>query len=197
MSYQRLVLGLAACASGLVLWAGALAQPVPLPPEGTNPARPATPRAPAAPANEVVQTFPSNEGMQTAWKVHWGARRGNGLYIEDAWFKRGPNDDWMQVLGDTRLAEAFVPYHSGTPRFWDVSYNFPLCVVSREDAGPYGKLLYAPDQHGRGKNKDNSPAVLKPYVVQEIRDRGIAWKSAAGVRRGRTLVLWGTLEAAN
>jgi primary-amine oxidase len=196
MSQKRLILGMGACASGLLLWAGALAQPVPLP-QGTDPVSPAKPMATAAPAYEVVQTFPSNDVMQTAWKVHWGARRGNGLYIQDAWFKRGPKDDWMQVLGDCRLAEAFVPYHSGSPRFWDVSYNFPLCVVSREDAGPYGKLLFAPDLHTGGKKNKDNKGVLKPYVVQEVRDRGIAWKSYAGVRRGQTLVLWGALEAGN
>jgi primary-amine oxidase len=201
-----------AVTAGLVVLAGALAQQEPSPDRinrprqrPTTPAEtPSAPVVPAkpmalpkaapngAPANEIIQHFPTNDVMQTAWKVQWATQRGCGLYLKGAWFKRSPADDWMQVLGDARLAEAFVPYHSGSPRFWDVSYNFPLCVLSREDAGPFGKLLLATDQHG-GKNATG----LKPYVCQEIRDRGIAWKSSAGVRRGQTMVLWGVLEAAN
>jgi primary-amine oxidase len=182
MAYQRLGLGLAACGVGLVAMAAALAQPIPLPDRINKPMKP---RPAVRPANEVVQEFPSNDIMQTAWKVHWAQQSGIGLYIQDAWFKRGPNEDWMQVLGDVRLAEAFVPYHSGSPRFWDVSYNFPLCVATRDDAGLHGKLL--------GKTLKN----LGPTVVQELRDRGVTWKSVDGVRRGQTLVLWATLNAAN
>jgi primary-amine oxidase len=137
--------------------------------------------APAAALNEVVQEFPSNDVMRTAWKVHWATARGYGLYLQDAWFKRGPKEPWMQVLGDARLAEMFVPYASGTPRFWDISYNFALSPLTRDDAGPFGKLLGNP-----------------PNVVQEVRDRGIIWMDAVkGSRRGQRLVLWGSLHAAN
>src|SRR5262249_40517030 len=56
--------------------------------------------------NEIVQTFPTNDAMRTAWKVRWAtaAKSGNGLYIEEAWYKKTPNDDWLQVLGDARVA---------------------------------------------------------------------------------------------
>jgi primary-amine oxidase len=75
----------------------------------------------------------------------------------------------------------FVPYHSGSPRFWDVSYNFSLVHLNREAAGPFGKLLGDP-----------------PTVVQEVRDRGVMWvDTATGVRRGQKLVLWSVLDAAN
>src|SRR5713101_1537596 len=104
------------------------------------------------PTHEVIQTFPSNDIMQTAWKVRWATTSGYGLTIQDAWFKRGPKDAWMQILGDARLAEMFVPYHSGSPRFWDVSYNFSLVTLNKEAAGPFGKL------HGD-----------PPVVAQEIR----------------------------
>src|SRR5262249_35602677 len=63
-------------------------------------------------------------------------------------------------------------------------YNFRLCPVTREDAGPFGKIL-------RGQQNE------QPNVVQEVRDRGIIWKDTYGVRRGQELVLFGTLEAAN
>jgi primary-amine oxidase len=137
--------------------------------------------APLKPTNEVVQTFPSNDVMKTAWKIHWATEIGCGLRIEDAWFKRGPKDPWMQVLGDARLAEMFVPYHTGSPRFWDVSYNFSLITLNKEAAGPFGKLLGDP-----------------PVVVEEVRDRGVMWiDTATGVRRGQTLLLWAVLDAAN
>jgi hypothetical protein len=136
------------------------------------------------PINEIVQEFPTNEEMQTAWKINWATTSGYGLYIQDAWFKKSPTDGWMQILGDARCSEIFVPYHPGSPRFWDVSYNFPLCTVTKDDAGPNGKLL------GGGVG-------VRPTVVQEIRDRGIIWMDYGGVRRGQQLALWGTLQAAN
>src|SRR5947209_5706806 len=82
------------------------------------------------PPNELIQQFPTNDAMKTAWKVHWATASGFGLYIQGAWFKRDPKEPWLQVLGDARLAEMFVPYHSGSPRFWDISYNFSLCNVT-------------------------------------------------------------------
>jgi primary-amine oxidase len=134
--------------------------------------------------NEIIQEFPSKGPMETAWKIHWATTNGFGLYIQDAWFKKTPQDDWMQVLGDARLSEMFVPYHRGSPRFWDVSYNFPLTIVTKDDAGPNGKLL------GGANGK-------APNVVMELKDRGIMHMSASGVRRGEKLVLFGTLLAAN
>lgn len=132
-------------------------------------------------ANEIVQTFPANDPARTAWKVRWATRTGNGLYIRDAWFKRAPNEPWLQVLGDARVSEVFVPYHSGSPRFWDVSIDFDMRHLTRVDAGPNGKLLGNP-----------------PVVVQELRDRGPAWvETRHGSRRGQALVLWGVIHAAN
>ncbi|HMF17336.1 MAG TPA: hypothetical protein VKE98_09030 [Gemmataceae bacterium] len=132
------------------------------------------------PQNEIIQEFPSNDVMRTAWKVHYATRNGFGLIIQDAFFKKTPTDPWMQVLGDARVSELFVPYHSGSPRFWDVSYNFALCPVTAVDAGPHGKL------HG-------SP----PKVVSEIRDRGIIWVDSTKARRGQSLILRATIDAAN
>ena len=145
------------------------------------PAQPDVKKDPSPPSNEVVQTFPSNDVMKTAWKVRYQTAAGFGLIIQDAWFKRGPKDPWMQVLGDARLSEMFVPYASGSPRFWDVSYNFSLITLNKEAAGPFGKLLGDP-----------------PTVAHEVRDRGVMWvDTATGVRRGQKLVLWACLDAAN
>lgn len=138
----------------------------------------AAPRA--ADPHEMVQQFPSKGKMRTAWKVRWGTSSGYGLYLKEASFKRGPDEPWLQVVGDARLAEMFVPYHSGSPRFWDISYNFGMVHLTREDAGA-GELI--------GK-----PAT----VVRELRDRGLIWMDGSkGARRGERLVLWGALQAAN
>ncbi len=153
-------------------------------PGGVSSLQPVPNGDPSVPQTEVIQQFPSQGPLQTAWKVHWRQESGPGLIIQDAFFKKGPNEPWMQVLGDARLSEAFVPYHRGSPRFWDVSYNFPLCIVSPADAGPRGQLL-------------SSEPGKSPTVVRELRDQGIAYKDASGVRRGEELVLWGTLSAAN
>jgi primary-amine oxidase len=89
------------------------------------------------------------------------------------------SDGWMRVLWDARLAELFVPYHSGSPRYYDLTgFGFPLVDATQDDAGCCGEVL-------EGK------------VVKEVRDRGVAWKDDAAVHRGQTLVLWATLDAAN
>lgn len=130
------------------------------------------------PVNEIIQQFPTKGPMQSAWKVLWDTETGYGLYIKGAWFKKGADEPWIQVLSDARLSEMFVPYHSGSPRFWDISYNFALHNIRQEEAGPDGKLLAG------GK------------VVMEVRDRGIAWIYDR-VKRGEVLELWGSLHAAN
>jgi primary-amine oxidase len=134
----------------------------------------------------VEQCFPPNGVMETAWKVEWDTVRGFGLIIKNAWFKKGPAEEWMQVIGDARVADIFVPYQPGTPRFWDVSYNFKLSVLSAADVGPFGKLLVS-------TNGDSAD----PCVAQELRDRGVIWKNDHGVRRGQAMALWGCLHAIN
>lgn len=179
------------CAVGLMALAGFAARPqadVPDPqkkePGDKKGEKKGDPLKPATPSNEVIQSFPSKGPMETAWKIHWATKRGNGLYIQDAFFKKSPQDDWMQVLGDARLAEMFVPYHRGSPRFWDVSFDFGMTIVTQADAGPYGKLL----------GGDNGK---QPNVVMELKDRGLMYMSSGGARRGEKLVLFGTLLAAN
>ena len=142
--------------------------------------------APVAQTKIVEQTFPPNGVMETAWKVEWDTVRGFGLIIKNAWFKRGPDQEWMQVIGDARIADIFVPYQPGTPRFWDVSYNFKMSVLSEADAGPFGKIHVSTNGDAQ-----------EPCVVQETRDRGVIWKNDHGVRRGHVMVLWGCLHAIN
>lgn len=140
-----------------------------------------TPQPRGAPPNEIIQEFPAGGAMETAWRVRWAEAPGKGLYITGAWFKRSPADPWLRVLFDARVAEIFVPYHTGSPRFYDLTgFGFGLEDAVPGDAGCCGRLIGDP-----------------PRVVWEVRDRGLAWKNHQQVRRGQTLVLWGTIDAAN
>lgn len=178
MSETRVIMSFLLAAGFLLASLSASAQQQ----SGTRPASPAKEKPkPAAAATETIVEFPTNDVMRTAWKVQWSTMNGFGLVVNGAWFKKGPKEPWFQVLGDARLSEMFVPYHSGSPRFWDISYNFSLINLTKDDAGPFGRLIGSP-----------------PVVCQEIRDRGIAWVDGTkGSRRGQTMVLWSCLNAAN
>jgi Cu2+-containing amine oxidase len=147
---------------------------------------PKTTRADVAQPHVVEQTFPPNGVMETAWKVEFDTEIGYGLVIKNAWFKKAPDAEWLQVLGDARVSDIFVPYQPGTPRYWDVRYNFFLSVLSAADVGPFGKLHTC----ANGEKQE-------PCVAQELRDRGVIWKNNSGVRRGNAMVLWGCLHAIN
>ena len=117
--------------------------------------------------------------MQTAWKVKFAHAQGKGLYVTGSWFKTDPTEPWMQVLADARVADIFVPYHSGHLRFYDLTgFNLPLVGATDEDKGPCGRII-------DGK------------VIHQIRSRGILWKDDSKVRHGHELVLWATLDSFN
>ena len=136
-----------------------------------------TPQRRNAPANEVTQEFRFGRKMHTAWRVTWAIEE--GLYITSAEFRPGPGKPWMKVLGELRLVEIFVPYETGSPRFYDISqFNWPMIPLSLEDVGFCGE-------------------VIETYVAKEIRDMGILWKDDRKVHRGQALVLWAAIDAAN
>ncbi len=127
---------------------------------------------------EVV--FPFGEGG-TAWKVSWEAVKGHGLVVHDAYFKRDiRSDEWIKIFHDARIIEIAVPYAPGNPRYFDVGFAFDLVRATEADKGPNGELLGNP-----------------PVVIKEVNDRGVVWKDDEDVYRGKELVLWGTLDAAN
>ncbi len=152
-----------------------------------NPTAAAVAKVSADKAPKIVeQTFPPNGVMETAWKVEWDNEIGFGLVIKNAWFKKAPDVEWMQVIGDARVGDIFVPYQPGTPRYWDIAYNFKLSPMSAADAGPFGKLLTA-----------NNGGIEEACVCEEVRERGPIWKNNFGVRRGHAMVLWACLHAVN
>ena len=59
----------------------------------------------------------------SAWHLTLNTRDLNfpGLIITDASFQKSPNSPFIYVLFDARVAEIFVPYHSGMPRYRDIS----------------------------------------------------------------------------
>lgn len=144
-----------------------------------HPCPPFTPPLADTPGNTVIQNFPPAGPMQTAWKVRFAHATGKGLYVTGAWFKSAPGGSWMRVLWDARVADIFVPYHSGSPRFYDLTnFNFPLVNATSDDAGPCGQII-------DGK------------VIHQVRRRGLLWKDDTDGRYGHELVLWATLDSAN
>lgn len=131
----------------------------------------------------VEQTFTSGS-HQTAWRICWATPATYGLAITSAHFRTGPGKPWVRVFWDARVAEIFVPYHSGSPRYYDLSgFSFSLTTLSSADcpAAQGGLLLGSPAR-----------------VCRELRNRGLAWKSSSGgVYRGQDLVLWSAMPAGN
>jgi primary-amine oxidase len=142
-------------------------------------ARPLTP-SDACPIQEVI-TFPLGGVERTRWDICWEAVEGPGLVIRYAAFRPSPSAPAVQVLGDARLAEIFVPYHPGTPRPFDFDFSLPLQTLGAADCpAPQGTLV-------------GDPAV----ACRELRDRGLAWKNFGQVRRGEEIVLWAVVLAVN
>jgi primary-amine oxidase len=128
---------------------------------------------------QVFPASPSPGAPATAWRVSFGHATGKGLYITGAWFKTEPSKPWMRVLWDARVADIFVPYEAGSPRYYDLTnFSFPLVPATAADAGPCGKII-------DGK------------VVHEVTSYGLMWKDDTAVRHGQEMVLWATLDSAN
>ncbi len=128
----------------------------------------------------IEQRFPTSGTEETRWKLCWQVVRGNGLIISGAWFRPSPNAAWIKLVYDARLAELFVPYHGGSPRYLDVGYNFGWVPLDGTDCpAPTGVVLGA------------------SQVCKQVHDRGLAWKHDGQKRRGEELVLFSVLAAAN
>lgn len=133
-------------------------------------------------ANLIEQPFPSSGPEETRWRLCWRWENGPGLVISHAFFRTAPNAPWVRVLWEARLSQLFVPYHSGSPRYLDVSYGFGAVPLAAKDcpASVGGTVL------GRARE-----------LCKQVKDRGLAWKVDTQVRRGEELLLWSVLDAAN
>jgi primary-amine oxidase len=126
----------------------------------------------------VEQAFPTSGAEVSRWRLCWQFVDGPGLAITGLWFRPTTGSPWIKLMWDGRLAELFVPYHSGSPRYHDITYGFgPVPLTS---AQCLGKIL--------GTNHE---------TCMEIRDRGIMWMHDAESRRGQELALWSVIAAAN
>lgn len=146
--------------------------------------------APCVDGTALAQDFPSEGAAVARWELCWEIRRmpdrsGNEvasetLVITQAEFRPGENAALVRVVGDLRMAEIFVPYHPGTPRFQDLTdFSFDLVALTREEC-PATRLA---------GNR----------ICAELRDRGLGWRDPFGgvARRSETLVVWGILNAGN
>ena len=116
----------------------------------------------------------------SAWQLCVAAVQKFGLIVTHARFQKSPASPFIAVLSDGRLGEIFVPYHPGSPRFGDISqFNFPALTLSTADCPSPHVIL------GAGR------------VCREIVDYGVAWKDDDLVRRGRQVLFWAVLDAAN
>jgi Cu2+-containing amine oxidase len=131
----------------------------------------------------VQQTF-TRGTYSTEWTLCWSTPSTYGLTVTAAYFRPGPGKPLIKIFSDARVTDIFVPYHAGSPRFYDLSeFDFPMMTLTSADcpAAAGGTLL-------------GNPAV----VCKEVKDRGLAWKMSDGrVYRGREVVLWSALQAAN
>jgi hypothetical protein len=138
--------------------------------------------------NAITQNFPTSGPTVTTWMICWHEVAGNdsianpnGLAIGPVYFRQSLAAPFVRILWDMRVSDYFVPYHAGSPRFYDLSgFNFVLTGVTASDC---------PASVGG--------APISPHVCKEVHDRGLMWKDFASVRRGEELVLWGAIDAAN
>jgi hypothetical protein len=177
--------------------------PAPKPPGGPQPissdgCEPHSPLPPdQSPVTAAYQQFPPSGDMKTAWLVTFDQQVHRGLYITSAYYKPGPDRDWVKVLSETGPSVVFVPYQTGQPRFDDLSppsvggkFNFPMMQGTPMDRGRCGLII------GRGNT-----------VIREVVEKGVLWKwhlddpktnrYTPFAYRGHKLTLWGSLIAGN
>jgi primary-amine oxidase len=108
------------------------------------------------------------------WSVCWEVRAHEGLVISHAFFTK-PGVD-RRVLSGASVAQIFVPYEPGQPRYHDVAYGLGPAMQPLPTAACHGVLLNG------GK------------VCREIEDRGLAefFCSEGNCHSaiGKGLVLW-------
>jgi len=135
----------------------------------------------AAPAAASARSFCSGEALAEGanWSVCWEVRANEGLAITHAFYTKSGFD--RRVLSDATVAQVFVPYEVGAPRYHDVAYGLGAAIqpldAARDCVG--GTLLAG------GK------------VCREVGDRGLAERFCAGAcrsRRGRELTLWSSSQ---
>jgi primary-amine oxidase len=136
----------------------------------------------------ITQSFPVGATPVTTWTICWREVAGtdslhdpNGLVIGPVFFQKAAGASKVFLIYDMRISDFFVPYHSGSPRFYDLSdFNFTLIPLTTTDCpSSAGGTLVSAD------------------VCKELHDRGLMWKDPSTSHRGQELKLWGIIGAAN
>jgi primary-amine oxidase len=148
-------------------------------------------------AGEIAQHFPALDSApgQTGWRIVWAVERhvnrSEVLVIKEAYFRRAATGTEVKILGDSRLAEIFVPYNDGG-RIYDITgYSFTLIDLSSADLGP---VCLSP---GRIYDRSGNLVDSGPVAI-ELHDDNARWRNAREMsRRGEELQIWSALDAAN
>ena len=137
-------------------------------------------------------TFPSG----SAWHLTLNTRDLNfpGLIITDASFQKSPRDPFIYVLFDARVAEIFVPYHSGGPRFRDISQFTHFSMLTLDKA----KFPLPPGVTPAADPKDDVRQIIgsDQKICREMRDY-LAWMQNRAVRYGQEVTYFSVLGAGN
>ena len=90
------------------------------------------------------------------WSVCWEIRAHEGLAITHAFYTMDGFD--RRVLSDAALAQMFVPYEAGQPRYHDVAYGMGAAIqtLSPVHDCPDGTLLGAASQAGSTDSRTES-----------------------------------------
>jgi len=166
--------------ASLALAAGSIAFAQVLPP--VTPADSAAKAAAqgAGPVGAVTETVEFTSGSR--WHLTVNAVKKFGLVITGASFQKSPASPFIYVLFDGRLGEILVPYHSGSPRFRDISFfDFDPLTLPAAQFPPPRQII------GGGK------------ICKEVRDylAYMNFFNTNRVRYGQEVVYFGVLGAAN
>jgi len=136
-----------------------------------------------APAHAAANAFCGGEQLAVGanWSVCWEIRANEGLAITHAFYTK-PGFD-RRVLSDATVAQIFVPYETGQPRYHDVAYGLgPVMQALSPTLDCPGGVLLA-----------------NRRVCRQVEDRGLTEKYCAGgscaTRRGKALVLWSSIQS--
>ncbi len=125
----------------------------------------------------VDQTFPS----MTRWRLCWEIAQREGLVINRAFYTdRGGIE--REVLFRGSIAQVHVPYHSGSPRFFDLT-------TSTSGLGA-GSLNLAASECAGGTLLDPGGLFPGPRVCRQDEDRGLAYKFGGTSVNGQQMSLW-------
>jgi primary-amine oxidase len=125
----------------------------------------------------VDQTFQS----MTRWRLCWEVVQREGLVINRAFYTdRGGTEREVMFRGS--IAQVHVPYHPGSPRFFDVT-------TSTSGLGA-GSLSLTPPECDGGTLLDPGGMFSGPRVCRQLADRGLAYKFGGLSVNGQELSLW-------